>query len=229
MPQPRTAQGTSPSLTAQVLDRLRRDILSCALPPEARLRLEDLRERYGTGLSPIRETLMRLEAEGLVVLEPNRGFRVAPISRAHLSDLTANRIELEAIALRWAIARGGVDWEAEILAAFHRLRRQSKADLETGGMREEWKKEHRAFHRALVAGCASPILISLHDSLFDQAERYVAVSITRKAIPRDDVGEHQRLMEAVVARKPELALRASRDHIQRTTDKVLDKLRALAA
>jgi DNA-binding GntR family transcriptional regulator len=230
MPRPSPNQDASPSLSAQVFENLRSDIIGCRLQPEARLRLEELRERYGAGASPIREALMRLEMEGLVILEPNRGFRVSPISRAHLVDLTANRIEIEGLALRWAMERGGVEWEAEILGAFHRLSRQRKSELgEPGRISESWKKEHRAFHRALVAGCGSPLLMSMRETLFDQGERYVALSIARSATPRDDVAEHKRIMDAVIARNLDETLAANREHIERTTEKVLSAIEAVAA
>ncbi|SEE70753.1 DNA-binding transcriptional regulator, GntR family [Rhizobiales bacterium GAS188] len=230
MPQPSANQDVQPSLSAQVFERLRSDIIGCRLQPDARLRLEELRERYGAGASPIREALMRLEVEGLVILEQNRGFRVSPISQAHLVDLTANRIEIEGLALRWAMERGGVEWEAEILGAFHRLSRQSKSEAgEQGRISEAWKREHRAFHRALVAGCGSPMLMSIRETLFDQGERYVALSIVRSAPPRDDVGEHKRIMDAVIARDLDKALAANRQHIERTTEKVLATIQVLAA
>jgi DNA-binding GntR family transcriptional regulator len=230
MPTFLTSQEVSPSLSAQVFERLRLDIIDCRLQPDARLRLEELRERYGAGASPIREALMRLEVEGLVVLEQNRGFRVSPISRAHLVDLSANRIEIEGRALGWAIERGGVEWEAELLGAFHRLSRQTKSEPgQPGCIGEGWKREHRAFHHALVAGCASPILMSICEALFDQGERYVALSIAKRAIPRDDVAEHKRIMEAVLARDVAAAIAANREHIERTTEKVLATVKALAA
>ena len=63
--------------------------------PNERLTLEALRERYRVGWSPIREALMRLEADGLVTFEQNKGFRVAAVSRKMLADLMRSRIEIE--------------------------------------------------------------------------------------------------------------------------------------
>ena len=115
-----------PTVHAQVFRQLRIDIVTCRLMPNERLRVESLRKRYGVGGSPIREALMRLEAEGLVILEQNKGFRVSPASREHLLDLMKTRVEIEGLALRWSIEKGGVDWEANLLAAYHRLSRQKK-------------------------------------------------------------------------------------------------------
>ena len=57
-----------PTVNAQVFRQLRTDIVTCRLTPNERLRVESLRQRYGVGGSPIREALMRLEAESLVIL-----------------------------------------------------------------------------------------------------------------------------------------------------------------
>ena len=83
------------TLAASALSRLRSDIIACRLMPNERLRFEALRERYGMGVSPLREALMRLEAEGLVQLEQNKGFRVSEVSHENLVDLMQTRIEIE--------------------------------------------------------------------------------------------------------------------------------------
>jgi GntR family carbon starvation induced transcriptional regulator len=214
-----------PTLNAEVFLRMRADIVACRLMPNERLRVETLRERYGVGGSPIREALMRLEAEGLVRLEQNKGFRVSEVSRDRLIDLMRTRIEIEGIALRWAIERGGVEWEADLLAAFHRLSRQSKADKAGNGtINAEWSRLHRNFHAALVAACGSPTMLSIRESLFDQAERYVALSIISKTMPRNDGAEHEQIMRAVLARNADQAVELNREHIERTMQKVAKSL-----
>ena len=72
------------TLNATVFTQLREDILAGKLKPGERLRTETLRQRYDVGGSPVREALMRLEAEGFVLLEQNKGFSVAGVSLAHL-------------------------------------------------------------------------------------------------------------------------------------------------
>jgi len=209
------------TLTAAALSRIRSDIIACRLMPNERLRFEALRERYGIGVSPLRESLMRLEAEGLVQLEQNKGFRVSEVSRENLLDLMQSRIEIESIALRWSLEKGGVEWEANLLGAFHRLSRQKKinpSDPET--INEAWSREHAAFHAALVSASGSQTLISILERLFEQAERYVSLSIMSNAPLRDDVGEHKQLMRAALNRDVERTIELNRLHINRTLDKV---------
>jgi GntR family carbon starvation induced transcriptional regulator len=212
-----------PTLNATVFRQMRADIVACRLMPNERLRVEPLRKRYAVGGSPVREALMRLEAEGLVELEQNKGFRVSAVSRERLRDLLQTRIEIEGIALRWSIERGGIEWEAELLAAFHRLSRQSKV-ADGGGINPAWSREHRAFHAALVAACGSPTLAAIRDGLFDQAERYVALSIMSKSVPRNDTAEHEQIMRAALSRNLARALALNGEHIARTMQKAAKSL-----
>jgi DNA-binding GntR family transcriptional regulator len=217
----RIDESVEPTINAAVFRRLRADIVACRLEPNERLRVEALRDRYGVGGSPIREALMRLEAEGLVTLEQNKGFRVSPVSKEHLLDLMKLRVEVECLALRWSIEKGGVAWEADLVAAFHRLAHLKKVERTTGAdVNSDWVKEHRNFHAALVGGCGSPLLMTLRDNLFSQAERYFALSIVSGVSARNDKGEHEQIRRAALARNVQRAAQLLTDHIDRTTDRV---------
>ena len=74
-----------------VYDRLQADILTGKLQPGLKLRLKDLIEKYDTGNSPLREALNRLSANGMVVREENRGFRVSPAHTEELLEITRTR------------------------------------------------------------------------------------------------------------------------------------------
>src|SRR6478735_8172386 len=75
---------------------IRREILSCAIPPGAEIRDADIAERFSVSRSPVRDALLRLEAEGLVVISPRKGYRASPISIADARDLFEFRAVLEA-------------------------------------------------------------------------------------------------------------------------------------
>ena len=230
MPSSLAKSDAAQTLNASALTQLRSDIIACRLMPNERLRVEALRERYGMGTSPIREALMRLEAEGLVELEQNKGFKVSEVSRENLLDLMRTRIEIETIALRWSLEKGGVEWEANLLSAFHRLSRQRKIDpANLDAISEAWSKEHANFHSALVSACGSPTLLSIRSRLFEQAERYVALSIMSSGPLRDDVTEHKQLMRAALNRELDKTLELNRIHINRTLDKVSASLAASKA
>ena len=211
------------SLTSLAVERLRGEILSGQLRPAERLRIQALSERYDIGATAIREALSRLVTDGLVDSEDQRGFCVTPVSREDLMDLTQTRVEVECGALRLALARGGVDWESNVLSAFHRLQRTpppSSPDLH-----EAWATVHRQFHETLVAGCASPWTLRLCRLLHDQSERYrnLAEQYTSEK-NRDAPKEHRELMEAAMARDAELATRLLGEHFWTTTGIILKAL-----
>src|SRR5690606_7980773 len=132
------------TMASSVYNRLRRDILEGAREPGARLPIEVIRARYGTGASPVREALNRLAAEGVVVLEDQKGFRVPPISRADLLELTRTRCWINEIAVRESIARGDAAWEEQLVVAYHRLWRAPRHSPEGANrINPGWERLHR--------------------------------------------------------------------------------------
>ena len=216
------AQGlVGATLGSDVLHRLRMDIVSCTLKPGQRLRFESLRSVYGVSFSPLREALSRLASERLVVAEGQRGFRVAPVSRADLTDLTNVRVLVEQEALRLAIRTGGDDWEASVLGAFHRMDRLEARLGERYFLSPEWGIRHRDFHNALARASASPILLEIRDNLFDRAQRYRRISSLYRPDARDKDAEHRAIMEAALARDAGLASGLIERHIRQTADNVM--------
>lgn len=215
----------SSTLASQAYERLRREIITAKLPPGQKLHIAQLCERYEIGLSPMREALNRLSRDGMVSQSDQRGFRVAPISIAHLEELTRTRCWLNEIGLRESIRNGDEQWEENVVLAYHRLARQPSrhavgdASERTSG----WEEAHRAFHASLVAGCRSHWLRAYCDELFDAAERYRYLSrvAPRAKSPRD---EHKAIMEAAATRNAPLAVRLLNEHLERTAAAVRSRL-----
>lgn len=204
------------TLSAAASTRLRADILSCALPPGEKLRLDTLRGQYGAGFSPLREALVQLAAEGLVELEEQRGFRVAPVSIDDLTDVTNTRVSIEALALRDAVPNGDDAWEASIVQNFHLLSRVSPIVPSGRGVNEEWSKRHREFHFSLVSACKSRLLKKFWTQAYDRAERYRRLAVTYGSKPRDNLKEHEKLMKAALQRDVESICALSAEHITKT-------------
>jgi DNA-binding GntR family transcriptional regulator len=203
--------------------RLREDILRCRLRPGDRLRLDALRDAYGVGMSPLREALSRLSSMGLVTLEGQRGFSVAGISIEDLLGLTKSRVWIETLALRFAIATGDRNWEAEILASAHRLS-GCPIYLGSGAERvsnEAWQTQHRAFHTALVSVGTSEHILRFREHLYDLSDRYRRLS-GLSTTERDIAGEHRALAEATLARNVDLATEIMTDHLVETTRWILE-------
>lgn len=212
------------SLTHDVYERLRAELLAARLQPGTRLKINELCEVFSVSLNAVREALSRLTSEGLVVAEPQRGFRVAPISAEELRDLTGVRIQIEGLCLDRAIAVGDVSWESQLVAAFHRLSRtpeREPGDLER--MNEAWSAAHAAYHRALVGACDSPWLLRLRETLYAQSERYRRLSVPLAEITRDLNREHHDIMEAALARDAERAKALMTKHLDLTTRVLIEQ------
>jgi GntR family transcriptional regulator, carbon starvation induced regulator len=208
-----------------VYDAVRKDILTGMLNPGAKLRIYELCEKHSVSNGAVREALSRLSSDGLVTAEPQKGFRVTRVSRGALEDLTLARIEIEGICLRLAIQAGDVDWESALVGSFHRLRNIPERDAGAdAGLSDRWSVAHAEFHRALVAACPNRTLQKLRDSLYEQSERYRRLSLPIGASDRDVLGEHQGLMNAAIARDPEIVT-LMREHLSLTMKMVLRSLR----
>lgn len=219
-PASRPHGAVSRTRTSALVEQLRADILHCRLKAGSRLRFKDLRVRYASGLSPLREALMRLAADGLVVMEDHKGFRVAPVSREEMVDIAHTLFELEALAIRQAIARGDDHWEATILARLHELSKRPMFDA-GGQLDPEWEARNVAFHKSLYAACGSPSLLLLCDVLSERFGRYRRLR-ARHAGERRDVGEeHARISRAALARDADAAIAMLRTHRERTIADVL--------
>src|SRR3954452_3334330 len=111
------------TIATQLLDRLREAIVSGQLKAGSKINLSRARESFGVSLSPLREALARLIADGLVEFEDNRGYWVAPVSLANLAEITQLRAEMESMALRHAMVTGDLNWESDVMRSLHRLNR----------------------------------------------------------------------------------------------------------
>ncbi len=167
------------TIVSLVASALRRDISFGVLTPDAKLKLDDLRGRYGGSNHSIREALRILSAEGLVEAEAQRGFRVASATEADLLDILRLRVEIECTALDWAMTNGDVAWEGRVVAAHHALRRAEEAvasqpdDLTA----LQWDEALRAFHQAIVSASGSPRMNALQTQFYDQSRRFFLAAL----------------------------------------------------
>ncbi len=212
----------SRTLADEAYSRIRAAMHSGQLEPGQRLRFSDLQVLTDTSVTPVREALARLTAEGFTELEGHRGYRVAPVSSGDLWDVVKNRQQLESEALRLSIELGDDHWEAQLISAHHLLSRmdRERADLPTA-VDEQWERRHEAFHEALIAACQSKVLLGFCSQLSARANRYRRLSIS--APPRDIKTEHRLIFEATIGRDAPTATRLLRDHFERTA-RMVDEL-----
>jgi GntR family carbon starvation induced transcriptional regulator len=208
------------TLAMSIYGQLRRDILTGLFEPGERLPLDALGERYRVGLTPLREALNRLSAEELVLREGKRGFRVAPVSRADLVDLAATLCWVVDVAVRQSLAKGDEAWEEAVVLAAHRLQRlDSRLPSHETGVDPEWERRHVDFHMSLIAASGLRRINDFFATLMDRYDRYMYLGVDATARwPRDAAAEHKAILDAVMARDADLAVRLLQAHIRRTAE-----------
>lgn len=213
------------SLTQGAYAELRSQLLACHFAPGEKLKIDDLCRRFAVGSSAVREALSRLASEGFVVSEPQRGFRVAPLSVDALRDLTNVRCSIEALCLQGAIENGGIEWQSQVVAALHRLTHTPIwADQAARRYSGDYAKAHDTFHEVLAAGCGSPWLLHLRTLLFNHSERYRWFSGPLSKVDRDLYREHREIAEAALARDSARAVALMNEHLQITARVILDSV-----
>lgn len=203
------------TLSSRISATLRQAILRGELAPGARINLDRLRERHDISISPLREAVARLVADGLVTFEDQRGYRVAPVSMANLDEVTELRAECEVIALRASIGRGDLDWESDVMRALHLLGRAAAGPEGGEGPQpdEAWEAAHGDFHRTLIRGCAMPVLLGFCSVLHNMTERYHRLYPPASPPGRAALAEHEAIALAAIARDAEPACAALRAHV----------------
>ncbi|MGI9491593.1 MAG: GntR family transcriptional regulator [Geminicoccaceae bacterium] len=205
------------SVTAQVYDRARADILTGVLEPGQKLKIDELRQVYGSGSSPIREALSLLTSDGLVERVDQRGFRVALVSAEAFDELLTTRCWLEERALTESIERGGKDWEERVvLAEYHLSRTERSISKNAFVANQDWERRHKDFHMALISASGSSILLNFCNQLYDQKVRYRHVA-GKVAYPKRNITkEHQAIMQAALDRDAEGAVAGLVKHYRAT-------------
>jgi GntR family transcriptional regulator, carbon starvation induced regulator len=208
------------TLASTIYARLRREILTGTIRPNAKLNTRELCDRFSVGLSPMREALNRLSAEGLAQQTDNRGFSVTPVSVAELLDLNQARCWINEVGLRQSIARADQAWEENLLVAFHRLSRTPRHIAESAS-NPEWENAHRVFHRSLISGCGSHWLVDTCERYFDASERYRHLTRLSGVSRSDQQEEHRAIMQAAIDRQADEAVRHLTNHFNRTAELVM--------
>lgn len=168
------ARAARPLRTVSAVDALvaaiRDAIFAGELSPGQRLREQPTAEAYGVARHTLRAALRRLEADGMVRIERNRGASVATLDATQLTELFELRVALEVEAARLALEHHGGRLPEDVHRAAEALgsvaRRPSVRWAEVGAAHDE-------LHRAIVAASGSPRIVAAYASLSDELRLFV--------------------------------------------------------
>jgi DNA-binding GntR family transcriptional regulator len=204
---------TTPDVIAETL---REEILRGEVAPGQALRQEELAERFGVSRLPVRDALLRLEAQGLVHVYPNRGAFVISLSADDVTEIYEMRLLLEGDIIERAVPRMTPDDWRRIDSA------HAEATRTAGG--PEWIEGDWRFHRALYEPAARPRQLATIENLRSTVARY---SIGHDALPSrtpEWLADHDAILEACRARAAVAAKQRLVQHLRRALALVLAKL-----
>ncbi len=205
---------------------LRRDILHGVYAPGERLLAADLAQTYAVSLTPLREALQRLATDGLIIMTPQRGVRVAPLSLRTAEEIYELRCLLEPMALRKSMARADEAWRENVRQTYSSLVEVTSQERPEVVAIEE---TNRAFHQALISRCDSRWLLNIVTMLSDHCIRYRFLSFNNRGGREGVLEEHQAIFDACLKGDVDTAAQALEDHIRHTLEGLLPFLRSTEA
>ncbi len=206
--------GPRPSTAPEfVLKELRRLIVVGELVPDQPLRQDTLAERLGVSRVPVREALNTLAAEGRVVHEPHRGYRVARLSLDDLLEVYRLRQLLETEAVRTTMANPPTGVLSDFRAAARAVELASD-----GGDLLAMTEANRRFHFVLVAAAGLPRLERIVGALWDSTEAYRLLYYETPSNRERVESEHSQMVEAFAAGDTDRLVQLLDDHRRHATN-----------
>jgi DNA-binding GntR family transcriptional regulator len=210
-----------------VYEEIRRAVVEGRYPPGLRLVEQRLADEFAVSRTPVREALRRLEAEGLIVVERNRGAEVRRLSEQEIADLYDARSRLEAYAAELAAERC-VDDDIVVLdaavVAFDAAVAAIRADGHDLTLIRRLDEANATFHGALLDA-------SRHTRIRQLVSRTIDVPLVFQALRHfgpDELARsnlfHHLIRDAVAAHEPVRAGRLMAEHVLQGRDALLERL-----
>jgi DNA-binding GntR family transcriptional regulator len=187
---------------------IRRGIMNGEYSPGQRLKQQELARQFGCSVIPIREALHQLAAEGFVVLDPQKGARVADLNSRLLEEIYEVRVRLEGWAAGLAARRMTPQAAARIRNILDKM---DRPDLSA----TEWLDLNWQFHDSLYACGGQEFLRKMISNLRLTLESYLRLDLAKVADYAPGRREHKRIFEACLRGDAKAAERYTAAHLRR--------------
>src|SRR6266700_2633409 len=201
---------------AEAYRRLREGIIAGRFQPNERLVEANLSKTLAAGRTAVRAALVRLDQEGLVTREHNRGARVRLVSDQEALQIEEVRAALERLLARQAAAKANASDLRELRQVMVDMRR-----CFANGDAIGYSELNPRFHQLIWAAAKNPTAGRLVGTLKSQSLRFQYQTMLRPGRTERSLREHELIFSAIVAHDPEAADAAMRDHLE----EVLETLR----
>lgn len=231
---------SSPFVTAgeALVDRLaaaiRARVVAGDIPTGSRLRQESLATEFGVSRTPVREALRKLQADGVIELEPNRGAVVRGPSGREVREAYEVRAELEGLAAELAASRIRDHEIRRLHEAQGMFRRAVKALVaskrrrDNGGdpaaeVHDEWMRGNDVFHVAIHEAAGNQRLQSTLSDLHVSFPRDLSWTVLGESsrLLEENVAQHNAILDAIEQHDPPQARRLMKEHVLRAGELVV--------
>jgi DNA-binding GntR family transcriptional regulator len=205
--------------TQMALELLRQAILGGEIEANAPLKQVELARRLGISLTPLREAMHQLTAEGLIVHEAHKGMHVAGFSSERMKEIDLIRAQLEALAVLHAAPR----MDGPTLDRLVAIHEQLEAAVKRGD-REELRPLNYEFHMTIYKASGLSILMQEIVRMWAMTPRDSLMVVSDR--PQMTLREHQRVLDALLARDGPLAARRLQEHIGNACESIVSFIEA---
>jgi DNA-binding GntR family transcriptional regulator len=191
------------------MEQLREAIIRGVYQPGQRLKQQALARSLGCSPVPVREALHRLAAEGFVVIDPQRGARVADFNSRELEEIYEVRTLLEGRAAERAAERMTSETARRLRAILEKMETPDIAPV-------DWVRLNWEFHDSLYASAEQEFLRKTISGLRRSMEPYLRLDIAQVGNYAAGRREHRAILQACVRGEGKLASRYTIAHLRRT-------------
>ena len=191
---------TIPLLTERAYERIRHDIITCAIVPGAEISEAQLCAQHGFGKAPVRVALTKLSHDGLVRAIPRRGYMVTPITLKDIHDIFELRAMLEPQAAR--MAAGKVNMQR--LRAIEEV---CRSGYERGETRStgRYLEATKAFHVTIAQATGNARLAGAIEHLLDEMTRLLHLGFSLRMLGPEHFASALRHYDRAIGLKPDFA------------------------
>jgi len=204
--------------TSEILSLLQDRLTMAHYTLGEKLRPAAVAEEFGVSPNTAREVMLRLSGAGLLTYEDQRGFRVTARSARRRHELTEFRILLEQQAAARSIRNGGIEWEAAMTAAHHKLSHIEARIARSGDIRpllKPWNDAELEFHLSVIGAANMPVLRDTFRSIYARFRQQVILPDRGYAHHGANIPEHLRILEAALDHDIPECQQAIYDHLSR--------------
>ena len=205
-----------------VFETIRGAIITGELQPGQRLMEVQLAEEMGVSRTPVRESIRKLELEGLVKMVPRRGAYVTPMSVNDLKEMMEIRRALEGLAAELAALNATAEEIAKLYAANQRFGESAMANDEEGIIKNDMD-----IHDIIYRASGNKKLLTMINSLREQMQRFRAEYVHRIEDKTPLVNQHMEIIRKIESGESAMAKALAGEHIHCTSADMLKVLYAV--